>query len=276
VTAVSRTGWAALAAVAFGTGAMSNMREPRVSAPAPGGVAVRYPEGTAHGFLVLTTDAGTVVAHGDLLQLAANDGIASRMVFHFADGSVFEESATFGQQGVFALKSYHLVQSGPAFADDLDATLSHSGVYAVKTKSHKDGAERRYDGTLDMPGDVYNGMIPIIVKNVSTRQNTSVHVVAFSPEPRMVTLELAPSAVTETAHVGGHEETEVNFALKPQLAFFLHIAAKLTGKMPADSHMWVVTDEVPAFARFEGPLYTGPVRRIALASPLPLSLPTPP
>jgi hypothetical protein len=31
--------------------------------------------------------------------------------------------------------------------------------------------------------------------------------------------------------------------------------------------MWVVTDDIPAFARSEGPLYTGPVWRIALASP---------
>jgi hypothetical protein len=102
---------------------------------------------------------------------------------------------------------------------------------------------------------------------VSTRQNTSVHMVAFTPEPRMITLELAPSGVTEKAHIGGHDETEVNFALKPQLGFFLHLGAKLTGKMPPDSHMWIVTDDVPAFARSEGPLYTGPVWRIALASP---------
>ncbi len=260
-------GWAALTAVAFGTGAMSNMRESRIPMPMPGGVPVRYTEGTVHGFLVLTTDAGDVLAHGDLLQVVSNEGIASRMVFRFPDGSVFDESATFTQQGVFALKSYHLVQSGPAFTDDLDARLSHSGAYSVTTKSHKDGSDHVYDGTIAMHGDVYNGMVPVIVKNVSTRENTSVHLVAFMPEPRMITLELAPASVTEKVHVGGHQETAVNFALKPQLGFFLHIAAKLTGKMPPDSHMWVVTDDVPAFARSEGPLYTGPVRRIALASP---------
>jgi hypothetical protein len=270
MSGTSRLGWAALAAVAFGTGAMSNMRAPGGPAPAPSGVPVHYTEGTVHGFLVLTTDDGTVIAHGDLLQLVANDGIASRMVFHFGDGSVFEESTTFTQQGSFVLKNYHLVQSGPVFADDLDATLSHSGAYTVKTKSHKDGAAHQYDGTLTMPGDVYNGMVPVIVKNVSTRQNTSVHMVAFSPEPRLITLELAPSGATEKAHLGGHEENEVNFTLKPQLGFLLHIAAKLTGKMPPDSHVWIVTDDVPAFARSEGPLYTGPVWRIALASPSPL------
>jgi len=38
--------------------------------------------------------------------------------------------------------------------------------------------------------------------------------------------------------------------------------------MPPDYRAWIITDEVPAFARFEGPLYTtGPVWRIELASP---------
>ena len=267
MTGAGRLGWAALTAVAFGSGALSNARESRIPTPVPGGVPVRYSEGTVHGFLVLTTAGGDVLAHGDLLQVVSNEGIASRMVFHFPDGSLFEESATFTQQGVFALKSYHLVQSGPAFPDDLDARLLRSGVYSVMTKSHKDGSDHQYDGTISMPGDVYNGMIPVIVKNVSTRQNTSVHMIAFTPQPRMITLEMAPASATEKVHLGGHEETTVNFALKPQLGFLLHIAAKLSGKMPPDSHMWVVTDDVPAFARSEGPLYTGPVWRIALASP---------
>jgi len=48
-------------------------------------VAVRFPEGTVHGFLELRTRGGELLAHGDLLQTVAGDGIASTMVFHFAD-----------------------------------------------------------------------------------------------------------------------------------------------------------------------------------------------
>ena len=57
---------------------------------------------------------------------------------HFKS-SVFTETVTFTQGGVFSMRDYHLVQSGPAFAEDLDATLSRSGAYVVKTKSHDDG-----------------------------------------------------------------------------------------------------------------------------------------
>jgi hypothetical protein len=255
--------WLAMGFVAFGTGAISHARD---AAPAIAAIPVRYTEGTVHGFLELTTADGAVLGHGDLLQVVTDGGIESRMVFHLAKGSVFEESVTFTQHDVFTMHSYHLVQSGPAFAEDLDASLSRAGTYVVKTKSHKDGAEREYAGTLSMPGDVYNGMVSTIAKNSSTRENTTVHIVAFTPQPRVIGLELAPSG-SQHVLLGHHEETAVNFAVKPKLGFMLHLAAKLTGKMPPDSHVWIITDDVPAFVRSEGPLYSGPVWRIALTSP---------
>ncbi len=44
--------------------------------------------------------------------------------------------------------------------------------------------------------------------------------------------------------------------------------ASETGRVPEDFHAWIITDEVPAFVRFEGPLYaTGPVWRIEVTSP---------
>src|SRR6185503_19672203 len=69
------------------------------AAPASGGdrdaqdapISVRFPEGTAHGFLELHSETGALLAHGDLLQRARAGGMESRMVFHFAE-SVFEET----------------------------------------------------------------------------------------------------------------------------------------------------------------------------------------
>ena len=255
--------WLAMGLVAFGTGAISHEHERPVTSTV---VPVRFTEGTVHGFLELTTEAGALLAHGDLLQLSRNGEIASRMVFHLGDGSAFEETVKFTQHDVFTMQTYHLVQSGPAFADDLDASISRTGSYVVRTKSHKDGAEKEYAGTLAMPGDVYNGMVSTIAKNISAHENTTVHFVAFMPEPRLIALELAPSG-SQRVQLGRHEETAVNFAIKPQLGFLLHVGAKLTGKMPPDSHVWIITDDVPAFVRSEGPLYSGPVWRISLTSP---------
>jgi hypothetical protein len=266
--------WMALGIAAFGTGAfgsdaISHMRSHGDSGSgtnAVAGVPVRFAEGAVHGFLELSRDDGTLLAHGDLLQISRNEEISSRMVFYLPSGSVFDESVTFTQQGAFTMQSYHLVQSGPAFGDDIDATLTKSGKYIVRAKSHKDSRDHEYSGTLDMPGDVYNGMVSTIAKNISTSEPTVVHIVIFTPEPRVVAIELTPTG-TQRMNLGKHEETAVDFIVKPKLGFVLNLAAKLARKLPPDTHIWIVGDGVPAFVRSAGPLYSGPVWRISLTAP---------
>lgn len=265
----SRAIWAVLGLVAFGTGAISNERERAIVAP---GVPVHFTEGSIHGFLELTTEAGKFLARGDLLQVARNGGVESRMVFHFGNGSVFEESVTFTEHDVFTMETYHLIQSGPAFANDLDASLSRTGSYVVRTKSHKDGTENEYAGSIAMPGDVYNGMVITVAKNSPADRTTLVHAVAFLPRPRLVALELTPSGA-QRVQLGQHEESGVSFTVKPKLGFFLHLGAKLAGQLQPDTHITIVTDDVPAFVRSDGPLYTGPIWRISLVAPSPLARP---
>lgn len=243
--------------------ATAQQRARRVESPA---VPVRYVEGTVHGFLELRTAAGVLLANGDLLQIAREQEVESRMVFHFPDASVYEEAVTFTQQGVFTMQKYLLVQNGPAFADDLEVSLARSGQYVVKTKSHKDGREKQYAGTLDLPPDVYNGMAITIAKNLAAGETRTVHLMAFTPEPRLIGLEIAPSG-SQRVPLGQHAETAVHFKLKPKLGAWLRFFATLAGKAPPDRDTWIVTDDVPAFVRFEGPLYSGPVWRLDLASP---------
>ena len=229
------------------------------------GMPVRFAEGTIHGFLELRAASGDFLAPGDLLVLAKDGGIESRMVFHFAK-SVFEETVTFTQHGVFTMQNYHLIQSGPAFADDIDANLARSGAYVVRTKAHADGKERTFTGTLVLPPDVYNGMVITIAKNLRANTAEAVHIVAFTPEPRVIKLELAPMA-TEKVLIGMHEEAVSHIALKPKLGVLLRFFATLKGQAPPDSQLWIDTDQVPAFVRFRGPLYAGPVWEISLATP---------
>ena len=230
------------------------------------GVAVRYSEGTVHGFLELRTAAGALLASGDLLQTVADGEVTSRLVFHFPDSSAFEETVKFTQHGVFAMQQYHLLQRGPAFANDLEVTLSRSGQYTVATKAHKDGREKQYTGTLDLPPDVSNGMAITIAKNMAARDTETVHVVAFTPKPRLIELEIAPDG-TQQVMLGQRPESAVHFKLKPRLGALLKAFARLEGKVPPDSDLWIVTNQVPAFVGFEGPLYEGPVWRMNLVSP---------
>jgi hypothetical protein len=232
----------------------------------PAAVAVRYPEGSLHGFLELRTAKGAVLASGDLLQVVRGREVDSRMVFHFADSSVFDETVTFTQQGAFQLQSYHLVQGGPAFERDLDARLARTGQYLVRTTSHKDGKREEFSGTMDLPPDVYNGMVITIAKNMSPRDTETVHMVAFTPKPRLIGLELTPVNRASIA-IGQHHEAAVHLRVTPKLGAVVGFVASLLGKLPPDSDVWIALDGVPAFVRFEGPMYTGPVWVLTLATP---------
>jgi len=128
---------------------------------------VRFTEGVTRGFLVLRTLDGGLIAAGDLLQVARGGKVESRMLFHFKDGSLFDETVVFTQQRVFAMHSYHLVQRGPAFADDTEISLQRaSGKYSVKNQVPQGRTGGVIDGTLKLPADVYNGIVITAVKNL--------------------------------------------------------------------------------------------------------------
>jgi hypothetical protein len=234
----------------------------------PAVVPVRYAEGAVHGFLELETEAGKVLAPGDLLQVPQGDEIESRMVFRFPDGSLFDERVTFTQQRVFTLVRYHLVQRGPAFPESMDARLDRrSGRYRVATTPRRGGEEEVHQGTIDLPPDVYNGMVITVAKNLPPGAAYRVHLVAFTPKPRLIALNIEPTDAARVL-VGGGSKTAVHYVLKPRLGAVVGLFARLAGKAPPDNHAWIVTEDVPAFLRFEGPLYVGgPVWRIDLAAP---------
>jgi hypothetical protein len=91
--------------------------------------------------------------------------------------------------------------------------------------------------------------------------------VAFTPEPRLIQLAVSPAGEQKIL-VGDLAKTAVHYVLKPKLGIWLTLFATVLGRMPPDLHAWVLVDDVPAFVRFEGPLYpAGPVWRIQLTSP---------
>jgi hypothetical protein len=237
---------------------------PLMAAPIP----VRFPEGVAHGFLMLRDVNGVALAQGDLLQAPRDGEIDKRMVFHFKDGSVLDERATFTEQGVYLLKSYKMVQQGPAFAVDTEISMTRAtGAYRVTTKDHKGGREKILEGKIELPADVYNGMILTVVKDLPKGAGEIIHFVAFTPEPRIIELELVPVG-EQHFNVGELTKTAVHYVMKPRLGIWLKLFATILRRVPPDLHAWIMTDDVPAFVGFEGSLTTpGPVWRIELVSP---------
>jgi hypothetical protein len=112
-----------------------------------------------------------------------------------------------------------------------------------------------------------NGMILTIAKNLPREPRETVHLVAFTPTARLIELEVAPAGEHKVL-VGELEKSATHYVFKPRPGAWLELFSTLLGRMPPDSHAWIVTDELPAFVRFEGPLHpAGPVWRIELTSP---------
>jgi hypothetical protein len=239
-------------------------RVPLQAAP----VKVRFTEGMVRGFLVLSDSKHNRIASGDFLQLPHEGGIKSQVVLHFKDGSLHDETAVFTQQHELILKSYHLLQKGPAFAREMEATVERAtGKYLVKTKERKDGHEKVLEGKLDLPADVYNGMVPTVAKNLPSGARETVHIIAFTPTPRVIELEMNPTG-EEAVLIGDLKKSAVRYLLKPKLGM-LRIPAAILGRTPPDQHLWIVTAEVPAFVRFDGPLAPdGPTWSIELTAPV--------
>jgi hypothetical protein len=224
-----------------------------------GPVTVRYQEGVARAFPRLTSLDNEQLAEGEFIQVARGGRVVSRLVFRFTDGSVHDETVVYSQRDVFTLLSYRLVQRGRSFPETLEAFVDReTGRYEVRYRADTDSPEEHLTGAFALPEDAYNGMLSLIVKNLPPATSETVSVVAFTPRPRTVKLQLEPVA-KEPAPVGGALRTATRFRIRPQLGLF---ASLLIVDIP-DIRVWVVSGEAPAFVRGEGPLYfMGPIWRI--------------
>lgn len=230
-------------------------------------IAVRYLEGVTHGFLVLRGAGGEPLADGDLLQVVRPDGVDSRLVLRFRDGSLYDETVVFTQQKVFTLQSYRLVQRGRTFPEELEVTVERErGRYQVRSR-REGGEAETVSGEVELPPDTYNGMMIMLLRNLGKGAAETVHVLAFTPRPTLVQLEMAPVG-EEPVPAGERRLQATHYVMTPKLGLLRGAAAALLGKTPADYHCWVVTGGAPAFVAIDGPLYAGgPIWRIETVSP---------
>jgi len=128
-------------------------------------VAVRNQEGSIHGFLVLRTLEGKVLASGDQIQTAKGDRITSRLIFHFKDGSIDDETVVYSQKDHFRVISDHHVQKGPTFPKPMDA-LINALTGDVTVRYEDKGKEKVETAHLDLPPDLANGIVPDIIENL--------------------------------------------------------------------------------------------------------------
>ena len=232
-------------------------------------VAVRHAEGSLRGFLILRTLDGTPLADGDLIQTVRGDRVTTRLVFHFKDGSIHDETAVYSQRQRFRLITNHLVQKGPIFPQPLDMSIDGSSGRVTVRYTDDKGKQKVEAERLDLPPDLANGLIPTLLKNVQTgAPPKTVSFVAATPKPRLVKLAIT-AAGDEPFSTGGAAHKATHYVLKVEIGGISGLLAPLLGKQPPDSHVWILGGEAPAFVKAEQPLYLGgPLWRIELVSPV--------
>lgn len=230
-------------------------------------VRVRHREGLVHGFLALSDANGSRLASGDLIQNAVGDRVTSRLVFHFRDGSLYDDTTIYSERERFRLISDHLVEKGPAFPNAIEMSVDGaSGNVTVRYDDH--GREKTESSHIDDASSLANGMMLTILKNVGSTPPSGLSLVFATPKPRVLKLTIAAEGI-EAFETGGERRKARHFVVKAELGGVTGAMAKLLGKQPPDSHVWVLDGEAPAFVKSEQPMYAGgPLWTIELVSPV--------
>ncbi|HSU33821.1 MAG TPA: hypothetical protein VLJ11_21515 [Bryobacteraceae bacterium] len=227
-------------------------------------IKVRHPQGSAHGFVVLKTIEGRRLATGDMSQIVHGDRVTSRLIFHFRDGSVDDDTTVFSQRSVFRLISDHHTQRGPSFPKPMDVLIN--AVTGQITSRNTDGKVRQ--DHLDLPPDVSNGLPPNLLMNIlPSTPETKLSFVAPTEKPRLIHVSIKPAGEMPFT-IGDTKRKATDFILHPELGGIVGIIAPIIGKQPADYHIWILEGTSPAFIREEGQMYEGgPIWRVEQISP---------
>lgn len=238
----------------------------------PGALAdptpVLHVQGTIHGFLELRAEDGQVVASGDSIQVVHGDRVTTQTIFRFKDGSVDDETTVFSQHHTFQLIAYHHIQKGPSFPQPMDMTIDvHNGQVTVRSTG-KDGKEEVKTDHVDLPPDLANGIVPLVVENMrADAPVTTVSMLVAMPKPRVVKLVFTKIGDEESS-LGGSALKAVHYEIKIELGGVAGVVAPLIGKTPPNIQIWTVGGQAPVFVKEQGPLYPdGPMMTIQLASP---------
>ena len=250
----------------LGTGVIGFLVLLTASRPEAAPVSVKLSEGSVRGFVVVRSLDGHAIAYGEMLQHPKEGALESRLLLNFDDGSVYDETVTFSQAQVFTVQAYRLRQHGPSFPTSEISFDRKTRRFQARVQEKKGAAEQTASGDLEMPPDLYNGMTLVLIKNLRPGETADVKMAAFMPKPRLITMHLQPEG-EESALLGAHPKKVIRYVVKLEIGGLTGALASLLGKQPADLHYWFVPGDLPAFAKFEGPMFlNGPIWRLELAT----------
>jgi hypothetical protein len=231
-------------------------------------VVVRREEGSLHAFLVLSTLDGKPIAAGDVVQVAHGKQVTARVIYHFNDGSLQDETTVFSQRRNFSLISYHLIQKGPTFPHPTEMVVSANGQVTVQYTDDK-GNEKTENERMKLPPDLANGLLVKLLMNLPPGgEIPKLSMVVATPKPRIIKLSIS-SQGKDSFTLAGSQREALHYAIKVEIGGLAGVVAPLLGKQPPDAHVWITSGEGSTFVKSETPSFLdGPMWRSELVAPV--------
>ncbi|MGI4758646.1 MAG: hypothetical protein ACRYGF_17570 [Janthinobacterium lividum] len=228
---------------------------------------VKHHQGEVHAFLAIRSDEGKLLGMADVVNVSTGKTWQSRLTIHFRDGSVDDDTTVYTQTSVFRLLSDHHVQKGPTFPTPSDVTIdvAKGDVTYCECKDGKDELKTEH---MDLPADLGNGMMPMLLQNMPKgSEEIKVGYLVTNPKPRLVKLAIHPEG-SDTYHVGGVARSAAKYRLHIDIGGIAGVVAPIIGKEPPDLTAWITSGAAPTFLKINSFLYLGgPMLQMELASP---------
>ena len=212
---------------------------------------IQYP---MHRLMVARLETGKIIASGEFTQVAQGDEVTMRMIYHFVDGSIDDETTTYTQQGTFRLVRNHHIEKGPFFAKPVDFAVEAATGTAISRTTDSNGQIHVESDHVDLPNDVANGFVGTLLLNVPPN-TASFRVGMLAPVGggRLIHLLISPEG-EQPFQTGGQTLKATVFRIHPELGGIVGVIAQLIGLQPKDVMVWVREGEQPAVVRIIGQL----------------------
>lgn len=147
-----------------------------------------------------------------------------RLVFHFKDGSIDEETVAYSERNHFRLISDHHIQRGPTFPKPTDGLINAS-TGEVTVRYEDKGKENTETNHLDLPSDLGKGILPNMLEKFSpgTRE-TRASYRAATPKPRLVKLSIMRQG-EDTFSIANAPRKEFHFTVRAELGGITGVVA---------------------------------------------------
>jgi hypothetical protein len=217
-------------------------------------IPVKHIQIPMHTFMVVRSDAGTIIARVEFTQAVQADEVTMHLTYQFADGSIDDETTTYKQQGTFRLVRDRHVQKGPYFSKPVDFAVDATTGTAITRKMDANGKAQIESEHIDLPDDLSNGVVGTLLLNV--QQNTSpfrVGLLVPLGGGRLIRIRISPEG-ERSFHTRGQTAKAAVFRIHPELGGIVGWIALLLGLQPKDVMVWVQEGQQPAVVRIVGQL----------------------